>query len=269
MSDPFAINLRTWNERVAIHRRDVTGFYGIEAFLAGGDSLTAIEAAEIGDVAGKRIAHLQCHFGLDTLSLARRGATVVGLDFSPNAIAEARRLARQTGLPATFVEANVHDARAVLEGQFDMVYVTWGAINWLPDIARWAGIVGSLLKPGGHLYLLEGHPNTLCLEWQDGRIVPHYPWRTPRDEPIVSDVATTYNGDPTPLKNPETREWMHPLSDIIAGLRSAGLSLDWLHEHAALAWPLFPNMTKGADGLYRLPLDFPELALSFSLKAAR
>ncbi len=269
LSDPFTLNRRCWDERVGIDRRDATGFYRVEAFLRGGDTLNAIEASEVGDVRGLRVAHLQCHFGLDTLSLARRGAEVTGLDFSSEAIAEARRLSTATGLQAAFVEANVYDARMALEGAFDLVYVTWGGINWLPDIARWGAVVASLLAPGGHLYLLKAHPSTLCLEWVDGRIVPVYAWRTPRDEPINSNTPTTYNGDSTPLVNAETREWTHPLGDIIGALRSAGLALDWLHEHAALVWPLFPNMTKGADGLYRLPADHPELALSFSLQAGK
>jgi 2-polyprenyl-3-methyl-5-hydroxy-6-metoxy-1,4-benzoquinol methylase len=137
----FEANRRSWDERVAIHRRDSTGFYQVETALRGEDKLNPIEASEIGDVRGLRIAHLQCHFGLDTLCLARRGALVVGLDFSPAAIAEARTLAAQTGLPATFVEGNVYDARKLLQGQFDLVYVSWGAINWLPDILAWAGVV--------------------------------------------------------------------------------------------------------------------------------
>jgi SAM-dependent methyltransferase len=268
-ADFFEANRKSWNERVAIHRRDATGFYAVERFLAGEDKLGAIEASEIGDVAGLRIAHLQCHFGLDTLCLARRGAEVFGLDFSEAAIAEARRLAAASGLTATFVEANVYDARASLPGDFDMVYVTWGAINWLPDIGRWAAVVASLLKPGGHLYLAESHPSTLCLDAVDGRIVPRFNWRSPPDQPYSSDDAVTYTGDETLLVNQRCYDWMHPLSEIIGGLRAAGLALDWLHEHDALTWPLFPTMTAGADGLYRLPPDEVQLALSFSLKAVK
>jgi len=265
----FEANRRSWDERVAIHRRDTTGFYEVQTVLDGGDKLNPIEASEIGDVRGLRIAHLQCHFGLDSICLARRGATVVGLDFSPAAIAEARALAATTGASAEFVEGNVYDARRLLAGDFDMVYVTWGAIGWLPDIAAWARVVASLLKRGGHLYLAEAHPTTLCLDMVEGRIVPRFDWRTPQDKPVADTEETTYTGDQTKLANRECYFWLHPFTDILNALTSAGMKLDWLNEHPALTWNLFPNMTKSEDGLYRLPADHPQLPLSFSLKATR
>jgi SAM-dependent methyltransferase len=173
-----------------------------------------------------RIAHLQCHFGLDSISLARRGASVTGLDFSAAAIAEARALAEKLGVDAHFVEGNVYDARALLSGEFDRVYVTWGAINWLPDIALWAKVVASLLKPGGTLYLAESHQTILSFDWVDERIVPRYDWRTPKETPIVEEIATTYTGDEDELANKKTYSWQHPLSDIINGLIAAGLTLN-------------------------------------------
>lgn len=265
----FDTNRKSWDERVAIHRRDETKFYDVQKVLAGHDKLNAIEAAEIGDVRGLRIAHLQCHFGLDSISLARRGASVTGLDFSSAAIGEARALARQLKVDAQFVEGNVYDARRLLEGDFDMVYVTWGAINWLPDIAQWAKVVASLLKPRGRLYLAESHPTILSFDWIDGRIAPRYEWRTPKDRPIIDETPNTYTGAGDVLDNKTTYSWQHPLSDIINGLISAGLSLAWLNEHAALTWPLFPNMTVSEDGLYRLPADHVQLPLAFSLEARK
>jgi SAM-dependent methyltransferase len=265
----FNANRQNWDERVAIHRRDETGFYAVARVLDGLDKLNAIEAEEIGDITGKRIAHLQCHFGLDSLCLAARGAKVVGLDFAPSAIAEARRLATELKREATFVEGNVYEARKLLDGLFDMAYVTWGAINWLPDLKSWAEQVALLLKEGGYLYLAESHPAILCFEWIDGRIVPHYDWRTPAERPTANDLPFTYNGASERLRNTRTYEWIHPLSDIIGSLREAGLTIDWYHEHAALTWALFPNMVKGEDGLYRLPPGFPQLPLSFSLKAVK
>jgi SAM-dependent methyltransferase len=265
----FEVNRRNWDDRVAIHRRDSTGFYSVDTVLSGGDKLNAIEAAEIGDVRGLRIAHLQCHFGLDSICLARRGARVVGLDFSGSAIAEARQLSERTGGDAQFVEGNVYEARKLLEGDFDMVYVTWGAINWLPDIAAWARVVASLVRQGGHLYLAESHPSVLCLDHIEGRIVPRFDWRTPEDQPISEEEETTYTGDETRLLNRRNYSWIHPLSDILNGLIGAGLRLDWLHEHAALTWKLFPEMVECGDGLYRLPAGHPQLPLSFSLKATQ
>jgi SAM-dependent methyltransferase len=265
----FDANRRSWDERVAIHAEDETGFYSVAKVLRGEDKLNAIEAREIGDITGLRVAHLQCHFGLDSFCLERRGADVTGLDFSLAAVAKAREWGEIMGLRTRFVEGNVYDARMLLDGSFDMVYVTWGAINWLPDIARWAAVVGSLLKSGGYLYLAESHPAILCFEWIDGKIVPHYDWRTPVEKPVVSDLATTYNGSTRELRNRRNYEWIHPLTDIVGGLRAAGMAIDWLHEHPALTWPLFPNMIEGEDGLYRMPADFPQLPLSFSLKAVK
>jgi SAM-dependent methyltransferase len=269
VKDFFETNRRSWDERVAIHRRDETGFYSVKTVLEGGDKLNAIEAAEIGDVRGLRIIHLQCHFGLDTICLARRGATVVGLDFSPAAIAEARKLAAETGSDARFIEGNVYDARELVDGAFDMAYVTWGAIGWLPDIFQWAKVVALLLRPGGSLYLAESHPAILCFDWVDGRIAPAYDWRTPKDKPIRDEIPTTYTGAVDVLENKRTFSWIHPLSDILNALVQAGLALEWLNEHAALTWKLFPTMTESEDGLYHLPLDQPQLPLAFSLRARR
>ncbi len=269
MKDYFNANRRSWDERVAIHAADETGFYSVDKVMRGEDKLNAIEAEEIGNVEGLRIAHLQCHFGLDTICLERRGADVTGLDFSPAAIAKARELAARLGLNARFVEGNVYDARSLLEGEFDLVYVTWGTINWLPDIGAWSKVVASLLKSGGALYLADSHPAILCFDWFDGRIVPRYNWRTEANKPEVADVPNTYTGSSQVLNNQRLYEWMHPLCDIIGGLRQAGMTIDWLHEHAAIPWNLFPNVTEGDDGLYRLPADFPQLPLSFSLRAVK
>ena len=265
----FAANQRSWDERVAIHLADQTGFYRVAEVLAGADSLSPIEAAEIGDVCGLSIAHLQCHFGLDSLSLARRGADVTGLDFSAQAIAAARDLAAKTGVAVTFVEGNVYDARQLLNRDYDLAYVTWGTIGWLPDIAAWAASVASVVKPGGRLYFADGHPTTYCFDEIDGVIQPRYGWRTSPDRPFVDDTATTYNGSSTQLVHRRTYAWMHPISDIIGALRQAGFQLDWLHEHPALVWPLFASMTRSADGLYRLPDHTPQLPLAISLSAIK
>ena len=264
-----AINLATWNERAAIHFKDAAGGYRVAQFLAGEDSLHDIENREIGDVRGKRIAHLQCHFGMDTLSLARRGASCVGLDFSGEAIGYARELQARTGLDASFVQSNVYEAREALTGDFDLVYVTWGAINWLPDIARWAKVVASLLRPGGALYLLEGHPSFIALDETSPLLPVRYGWRTPADAPLVFHSDKTYTGDSDTLTNTATHEWIHPLSSIVNAVIGAGMRLDSLNEHELLAWQFAPIMTsvEGKRTMWALPPGFPEMPLSFSLKA--
>ena len=269
MSDYFEANRRRWDESVAIHLNSKTGAYRLPQFRAGADVLGPIESAEVGTVAGKRLLHLQCHFGLDTLSLARRGATVTGLDFSAEAIAAARALSAETGVPGTFVEGNVYDAARLVDGRFDVVYVTWGAINWLPDIRRWAAVVAHFLDPGGFLYLLEGHPAALALDQaEDGRLVATYPYFH-GTEPLVLDEETTYTGDTVRLTNTRSYEWIHPLSSIVNALIGAGLTLDVLNEHGRLAWKLFPCLVGDGDGMEALPPDMPSLPLAFSLKASK
>lgn len=273
VSDHMTANLKSWDERVAIHARDLTGFYGIQAFLAGADTLMPIEDAEIGDVTGLRIAHLQCHFGIDTLSLARRGAVVSGLDFSSKAIAQANAFKEQTGLDATFVCANVFDAaRHFPLKSFDLVYVTWGTIGWLPDINLWATVVSSLLAPGGRLYLADCHPVAGQMESPEGVPVFDWPWRAQGATNAMScDVPVTYNGDATPLQNSKTWEWVHPLSDIVMAVLANGMQIEFLHEHDTLPWPTMSVMVPDAthDGMYRLPDGMPGPPVAFSLKAQK
>lgn len=260
-------NLSNWNDRAALHVRDASGFYDVDGFLAGRDSLHEIEAGEIGDVAGKRLLHLQCHFGMDTLCLARRGAIVTGLDFSPVAIAAARALAAKAGLAASFVEADVYETRSRIEGLFDIVYVTWGTICWLPDVRRWAKVIAAMLAPGGRLYFADSHPSALVLDERDGRIVPSFAWRTPADRPDAYTPDTSYTGDT--LSGGAAYNWEHPLSDIIGGLIEAGLRLDFLHEHELLPYRLFPSMVPAGEKMFRLPDGAVPFPLSFSLQATR
>ena len=269
--DYLTHNRRNWDERAAIHAKDEAGGYRVQAFLDGADNLHDTEHEEIGDVSGLRIAHLQCHFGIDTLCLARRGASCAGLDFSPVAIAAARDLQAKTGLDASFVEGDVYDARALIDGDFDMVYVTWGAIGWLPDIARWAKAVALLLKPGGRLYLLEAHPSLLLVDEKTPELRPGYDWRTPQNQPLVTHEETTYTGDTAKIVNATTHEWIHPLSDIVNAVIGAGMKLDRLNEHERLAWQFASIMVpvEGRRRMWVLPQGFPRLPLSFSVMAAK
>ena len=269
MEDWFEINRRNWDERVPIHRRNATGSYAIEALRNGGEVLHGIEAAELGSVNGLDVVHLQCHFGVDSLALERLGARVTGLDFSPVAIATARELSREIGLPARFVEGNIYDAPRLIAERFDLAFVSWGALNWLPDVAGWAKVVSTLLKPGGRLYLVEGHPGIMPLEQENGQLVFRYAWRQAPDRPLRFDTPITYTGDPDVLANSQTREWIHPLSEVVGGLIAAGLRLDFLHEHEMLAWPAFPMMVEAPGRLYRLPPEHPPLPLSYSLQATK
>ena len=262
-------NRRNWDERVAVHRTDRTGFYAVDAFRRGADVLGPIESREIGDVAGRRLLHLQCHFGLDTLSLARRGARVTGVDFSALAIATARELAAEAGLAARFVESDVDAARAAIGETFDIVYVTWGAIGWLSDIRRWAETVAAFLAPGGFLYLAESHPFALCLQPEGERLHAHYPWRSAPGDPIVEDNPTTYTGDATAFAHTRSYSWNHAFCDIVGGLIDHGLRLDFLHEHETVPWQIFPCAVDAGERMFRLPDGYPRIPLAFSLRASK
>lgn len=271
------LNRARWDEAVAIHLGP--GGYDLSDLRAGQGRMNAIETDELGSVAGQRVLHLQCHFGRDTLILAQRGAAaVVGLDFSAPAIVAADALAAELGLAdrARFVHADLYDARAAIgePASFDLVYVTWGAICWLPDIAEWARIVAHFLKPGGRLYLAEAHPVAYVYDdmarpagavpgTMPGLFTPYF-----RDAPMQIDHPGDYKDSEARFTNSRTIEFLHPLGRIVMALLDAGLRLEFLHEHAAITWRMFDMLVKDERGLYRWP-DQPWLPLSFSLRAMR
>jgi SAM-dependent methyltransferase len=270
--DWYHANRANWNERVAVHLGPRG--YDLSHLRAGHGRLDPIVQAELPPLAGKRIAHLQCHFGADTLTLAQRGATVVGLDFSSAGITAAGTLAADLALTdrAQFVEANVYDALQAIPQphDFDLVYVTWGALCWLPDIAAWARIIAALLRPGGQLYLAEGHPAAYVFDDEtrttDGRPGWFAPYFTL--EPIPNDDPGDYSDPDARLANTRSYNWIHPTGTLVTNLISSGLRLDWLHEHDAVVWQMFSCLVQGPDRLYRWP-EKPWLPLAFSLLATR
>jgi SAM-dependent methyltransferase len=271
MSDErIELNRLNWDERARIHARDTTGDYRLDRFRAGEDALHAIEAAELGDITGKRVLHLQCHIGRDTLCLSRRGATrVVGLDFSPDALAVARRLAQETRLRAEFVLGSVYDAQRLAPGPFDLVFTTWGTIVWLPDLKRWASQIAAVLVPGGELYFADAHPSFLAMDEREGTLVPTYDFQTPEESPLIFEDMTTYTGDPTPLVNRRSCQWVHSLSSVIGSLLEAGLAIEMLREHEVLPWQGVKMLVPVDDRLWRLPDGHPRMPLSFSLRARK
>lgn len=277
MSDPDEdwrrLNRANWDERVAVHLG--SGGYDLTDLRGGHMSMNAIEERELGTVAGQRVLHLQCHFGRDSLCLAQRGAAaVVGLDFSAPAIEAARGLASELGLASRtgFVRADLYDAKAAIgeAASFDLVYVTWGALIWLPDIAEWARIVAHFLKPGGRLYLAEVHPAALVFddttqdpEGRPGWFAPYF-----HAGPLEIVDDRDYMDPAARLTNTRTHQFIHPIGSVIAALLDAGLKLEWFHEHDAIAWRMFKCQIEGDDGLFRWP-DKAWLPLAFSLQARK
>lgn len=267
------LNRLHWDDRVAIHLGPRG--YDLDRLRAGPEPLNGIEAEELPPLEGKRVLHLQCHFGADSLKLLQGGAAeIVGVDFSQPAIAAAQQLAREMGLAerARFVEADVYDAPvAVPEPHgFDLVFVTWGAICWLPDIRAWAKVVAAMVRPGGALYLAEAHPAAYVLDdlsrsadGMPGFYAPYF-----SRDPVVYTQERDYVDPAANFTHPMSHTWIHPLGDIVTGVIEAGLRLDWLHEHEGVPWRMFEILVRDADGLYRWP-DKAWLPLAFSLLATR
>ncbi len=265
-------NRANWDERVTIHLGPRG--YDLTDLRAGHGKLDAIVERELPDVLGKRVLHLQCHVGCDTLSLTQRGAETVGLDFSAPAITAAQRLSSELGLTsrARFVQADLYDAPTAIPEPlgFDLVYVTWGAICWLPDIRRWAEIVAQFLKPDGAVYLAEGHPVALVFDdrtrlpdGKPGYYVPYF-----LQGPLVEDDPRDYADETAVVRNAKQYVFMHPLGSVVTALIDAGLTLDWLHEHDAITWRMFDSLVQGRDRLYRWPQE-PWLPMAYSLLATR
>ena len=262
----FEANRRRWDERVPIHYR--SSFYDVAGFLAGASSLEPHELAEVGDVGGKSLLHLQCHFGLDTLSWARLGARVTGLDFSGEGIRAARELAAEADISAEFVEANLYDAPAALAGRaFDIVYTGKGALIWLPDLDRWAEVVAGLLAPGGLCYVLDMHPVGYLFDEREPVLDPCFRYFSvpePRrwDEPgsyADPDAATRYN---------ESYEWSYTIGSVVTAIARAGLVVEFLHEFDHTVYRAFPFMRREGR-VWKLPAGSADLPLMFSIRARK
>ena len=267
VTDPdwFESNRAMWDERVPIHVG--SSFYDVEAFRRNPDRIRPFEAMEVGDVAGKELVHLQCHFGLDTLSWATRGARVAGLDFSEPAIEAARAMAAELGVAADFATGNLYDAVTVLDGRtFDIVYTGIGALNWLPDIEEWARVVTALLRPGGFLYLAEFHPFTWVFPWSGDLVVESdYFDRQPR----YDDDPGTYVDFDAPTVHNACYEWQHTLGDVVSAIVGAGLTIDFLHEHDMTLYARWPWLERRGVDDYRFPEGRPRVPLMYSIRARR
>jgi len=264
-TDWLELNQANWNDRTPIHL--ASDFYDIESFKAGATSLQPEEVADLGDVSGRKLVHLQCHIGLDTLSWGRLGAKVTGLDFSGPAVVAARDLAREIGVPARFEVGNVYDAVQVLRESYDIVYTGIGALCWIPDLKRWAEVVAQLTNPGGEFYLLEFHP----VEWmlaEDSLRLAYSCFTPPEGLPL--EDAYTYTDGATPLANPRTVQWCHPLSEVIMALMNVGFTLKEVEEWPESVIQAHPFMEQtGAHGRWRMPANGPQLPLMYKIRAVK
>jgi len=266
----FAANQSLWDAWTAIH--STGSFYDLDGFRAGGSRIRPYEIELIGDVAGRSLLHLQCHFGIDTLSWARLGARVTGADISPAAIELARSLAIDLGFPdARFVRSNLYDLPEALDGTFDIVYTSRGVLGWLPDIRAWARVVAHFLALGGTFFITEAHPVMNVFEnegVEPGELRLTYPYWE-HAEPLLFPVTGSYADPDADVRDETEHSWDHGLGEIVTALIEAGLRIETLVEHPFLDWKV-DFLVDDGSGKWRLPPDARgELPLMFSLVATK
>lgn len=266
--DPYvAKNRALWDEWAEINYR--SPFYAVESFQANPTPLDADVRAGLGDVTGKSVLHLQCHFGMDSIRLKLAGAaSVVGIDFSPVAIAKARELASAMAIDVRFVETDVYELPAVLDETFDLVFTSYGVIGWLPDLTPWGQLIARYLRPGGRFFLIEGHPTMWMFDGTASSLVLKYPYFRQR-EPIALEPSTGTYADPTATFTHTEYSWPHELSETINALTTAGLRLDEMREYRHVVWQAFPFLVERSPGTFVLPGHMPQLPMMFSLRAMK
>ena len=268
-----AVNRQSWDERVPAHLSSPD--YHVAEFAADPDFLSLVvrfDLPRLGDIRGLHGVHLQCHIGTDTVSLARLGASMTGLDFSAPAVEAARQLAERTGADARFVQADLYAAPDVLgRGGFDLVFTGIGALCWLPDIGRWAEVVAALLRPGGRLFIREGHPVLWALDEfrEDSLLVVRFPYFE-RKEAVILEEEGTYVETDVVFEHNVSHTWNHGLGEIVTALLDAGLELTALTEHDSIPWQAFPGrMEQIGGGEWRLAEEPWRLPHSYTLQAIK
>lgn len=258
----FQANKDLWNQRTTIHKD--SAFYNLKGFKAGETVLTPIELKELGDVKGKTMLHLQCHFGMDSLDWARRGAIVTGIDLSDTAVAEAKKLNDELGLNAEFVCCNVLDTADHVKSQFDIVFTSYGTIGWLPDLKPWANMIARMLKPGGLFYIAEFHP----VVWMFDDEFTHIKYAYENKEVIVTENQGTYTDRHAAIGGKEYT-WNHSISEVLNTLIYAGLKIEMFNEHMYSPYPCFRNVIEFEPGKWHIKGLENKIPMVYSLKAIK
>jgi SAM-dependent methyltransferase len=258
----FDQNQELWDGFVSIHEK--SEFYNLDGFKHGKSSLHSIELEEMGDVSRKSLLHLQCHFGMDTLSWARLGARVTGVDFSEKAIRLAEALAQELSIDARFIQSNIYDLHRILDDRYDIVFTSYGVLCWLPDLHEWGRTVHHFLKDTGTFYMVEFHP-ILGMFDDDGVIRDKY---FSTEEPARYEVKGSY-AEPNVEFHHLSYEWYHSLSDIINVIIEAGLRIEFVHEYPFSICGDRPFLQKGKDGLWRHRDNNINIPMMFSMKAQK
>ena len=261
LKEYFAANQRLWNAYTPVNERSKV--YDLDAFRKGKSSLNKVELAELGDVKGKTLLHLQCHFGQDTLSWARLGARVTGVDFSETAIALGRSLSRELSIEARFIESNIYNLPQVLADKFDIVFTSYGALCWLPDLERWANIIRHFLEKTGTFYMVEFHPILTMFDDQGAFKYRYFA----ANEPVRERVTKGCYSNADAVFDADSYEWNHSLADTINALLQAGLQIEYVHEFPFCAYGDRPFLVQRADGFWYHRNESVNVPLMFSIKA--
>ena len=256
------INKNLWNKKTEIHYE--SEFYDVESFKKGKNSLNPIELQLLGDVTGKKILHLQCHFGQDTISFARLGAKATGVDLSDKAIEKARELNNQVGADATFIQSDIYQLPEVLDEQFDIVFTSYGTIGWLPDMDQWAGVVNRFLKPGGQFLIVEFHPVVWMFSYDFKKVEYSYL----KSEPIIEEEEGTYTDVQADIKE-QSISWNHGLGEVVNALIKAGLTIADMQEYDYSPYDCFQNTVKLEEGKYQIKGLEGKLPMLYSLLAKK
>jgi SAM-dependent methyltransferase len=259
-------NRKVWDQWTVEHEN--SPFYDVASFKAGRDRLRSIELSELGNVAGKSILHLQCHFGLDTLAWARRGAIATGVDFSRTSIVLARSLSEELTIPAEFICSDIYHLPERLSGEFDIVFTSYGVLHWLQDLQPWGQMIGRFLKPNGIFYIVEDHPAFRMFTTEGGTKIklanPYFFAEIPDRVEATGSYATENQGEKASFYI-----WNHGIGDVLNALIDAGLTIEFLHEFPYAARAKFPFMEQGSDGWWHLPAKYPQIPFLFSLRARK
>lgn len=254
--DYLSVNRESWNRRAEVHF--VSQFYDVDGFLAGKSSLTEIELAELPNVSGQRLLHLQCHFGLDTLSLARMGAFCTGVDLSPVAIDKALELKRKANLDATFICSDIYNFDRGAEPLYDIVFTSYGVVCWLPDLRQWAEVISANLTLGGTFYMAEFHPVY--------DLIAGYSYFE-QSEPDIEEEGT-YTENSGNLKS-TLITWAHPLSSVINALINAGIEICCINEYPFSPYPCFEGVEEHEPGKYYLPHLGQDVPLVYTIQGRK
>lgn len=261
-NDYFKVNKATWNEKVKIHSE--SAMYDLKSFKEGKSSLMSYELEGLGDVDGKSLLHLQCHFGQDTLSLSRMGAKCVGVDLSDEGIKLAQKLNEELNLDADFFCCNILDTSKHIKDTFDIVFTSYGVIGWLPDLKPWGKMIAERLKVGGTFFIAEFHPIVWMFSYLDGKPVMKYGYM--QNEVIYEEYEGTYANSDSKMTSKEYG-WNHGLGEVVTALTEAGLHIEYLKEFDESPYDVLPDLIRTESGMYRTKDQL--YPLIFTLKATK